>query len=43
MLNLIGLSPKEAIPLGSALPEKLEELLKKAERIVSGESKRRTA
>jgi hypothetical protein len=43
MKNLLDLSRKDAVPLGSALPEKLEELLKLAEKAVLEESKRRTA
>jgi hypothetical protein len=43
MRNLFGLSRKDALPLGSALREKLEELLKTAGRVVSEESRRHTA
>jgi hypothetical protein len=42
MMNLIALPPSEAVPLGSALSEKLEELLNMAEGIVSDHAKRQT-
>ena len=43
MMRLICLPEEEVLELGSALSEKLEELLSKAEGIVSDELKRQTA
>jgi hypothetical protein len=43
MMRLICLPDEEVLALGSALSEKLEELLSKAEKIASDECKRQTA
>jgi hypothetical protein len=43
MMGLTGLSATEAIPIAGSLREKLEELLRMAERMVSEYSRRQTA
>jgi hypothetical protein len=43
MMSLTGLSPEEALPMAGSLREKLEELLRMAERLVSEYTHRQTA